>query len=80
MPISTSSGLAYREDSPENRTFNRSCRVGAGRKGDLVQSGAGCTQVSAASATAATYRRFVTAIQSTPSVAGGGLVLTACVP
>jgi RNA-directed DNA polymerase len=33
--------LAYREDSPENRTFNRSCHLGAGRGGDLVQSRAG---------------------------------------
>jgi NAD(P)-dependent dehydrogenase (short-subunit alcohol dehydrogenase family) len=37
---------AYREDSPENRTFNRSCHLGAGRGGDLVQSRAGCKQVS----------------------------------
>jgi hypothetical protein len=60
MPIGTSSGLAYREDSPENRTFNRSCQVGAGRKGDLVQSGAGCTQVSAAWTTRNTARGLST--------------------
>jgi len=33
--------LAYREDSPENRAFNRSCHVGGGRGGDFVQSKAG---------------------------------------
>jgi hypothetical protein len=33
--------LAYREDSPENRTFVRSCPMGAYREGDLVQSRAG---------------------------------------
>jgi hypothetical protein len=40
--------VAYREDSPENRTFNRSCHVGDGRGGDLLQSRAGYKQVSVA--------------------------------
>jgi hypothetical protein len=44
----TDSVSAYREDSPENRTFNRSCHVGDGRGGDLLQSRAGYKQVSAA--------------------------------
>ena len=52
--------LAYREDSPENRTFKRSCYVGAGRGRDLVQSRAGCKQVSAAWTTRNTARGLST--------------------
>jgi hypothetical protein len=52
--------LAYREDSPENRTFERPCQVDACRGGDLVQSRAGYKQVSAAWTTRNTARGLST--------------------